>query len=180
MSNQIETSITGSTEASKNNTRYSRKRTHLGEHISCNSLSLRTVESEIPIKKLERHNTCSKESVEASVSNKITSSKHSGVVSALKVSTLVYVRSLYNSPYLPVIPVNNCHRISATTAKQSLGSGLNYSLPQMDGRDFLIIDQIYAGASVIFSFFFFVFFISFYPGTVEKFNSKSNSHKVCM
>jgi len=101
------------------------------------------VESEIPIKKLERHTTCAKESVKASVSNKITSSKHSGVVSALKVSTLVYVRSLFDYPYLPVIPVNNCHRILATTAKQSLGSGLNYSLPQMDGKKFLILGQIY-------------------------------------
>lgn len=112
LGNQIETSTTGSTEPSKNNTRHSRKRTHLGfpeksatsreeknasskkcktvegaEHISCNSLSLRTVESEVLIKKLERHSTCSKESVEANESNKVTSSKHSGVVSALKVNT---------------------------------------------------------------------------------------------
>ncbi|EFH65409.1 binding protein [Arabidopsis lyrata subsp. lyrata] len=123
--NQIETSITGSTEASKNNTRCSRKRTHLGEHISCNSLSLRTVESEIPIKKLERHNTCSKESVEASLSNKITSSKHSGVVSALK-------------------DISN-------HGEAIIGKRIKL-LSHTDG--------------------------CFYPGTVEKFNSKSNSHKI--
>ncbi|CAL9241015.1 unnamed protein product [Arabidopsis halleri] len=123
--NQIETSITGSTEASKNNTRCSRKRTHLGEHISCNSLSLRTVESEIPIKKLERHNTCSKESVEASVSNKITSSKHSGVVSALK-DISNHGEAIIGKRIKLLSPTDGC----------------------------------------------------FYPGTVEKFNSKSNSHKI--
>lgn len=114
LGNQIETSMTGSTEASKNNTRCSKKRTHLGlpeksttttremknvtskkcktvegrGHISRDStVSLRTVESEIPKKKLERHSTCSKESAGASVSNNVTSSKPSGVVSTLKVSS---------------------------------------------------------------------------------------------
>lgn len=114
LGNQIETSMTGSTEASKNNTRCSKKRTHLGlpeksttttremknvtskkcktveggEHISRDStVSLRTVESEIRKKKLERHSTCSKESARASVSNNVTSSKPSGVVSTLKVSS---------------------------------------------------------------------------------------------
>ncbi|OAP12779.1 hypothetical protein AXX17_AT1G72170 [Arabidopsis thaliana] len=125
LGNQIETSITGSTEASQNNTRCSRKRTHLGEHISCNSLSLRTVESEIPIKKLERHTTCAKESVKASVSNKITSSKHSGVVSALK-DISNHGEAIIGQRIKLLSPTDGC----------------------------------------------------FYPGTVEKFNSKSNSHKV--
>ncbi|XP_023643713.1 sister chromatid cohesion protein PDS5 homolog A isoform X2 [Capsella rubella] len=126
LGNQIETSITGSTEASKNNMRCSsRKRTHLGEHISYNSLSLRTVESEIPIKKLERHSTCSKESVEASESNKITSSKHSGVVSALK-DISNHGEAIIGQRIKLLSPTDGC----------------------------------------------------FYPGTVEKFNSKSNSHKI--
>ncbi|AAF07790.1 hypothetical protein; 73483-63403 [Arabidopsis thaliana] len=125
LGNQIETSITGSTEASQNNTRCSRKRTHLGEHISCNSLSLRTVESEIPIKKLERHTTCAKESVKASVSNKITSSKHSGVVSALK-DISNHGEAIIGQRIKLLSPTDGC----------------------------------------------------FYPGTVEKFNSKSNSHKI--
>lgn len=104
--NQIETSMTGSTEASKNNTRCSKKRTHAvlpekrtttskkcktvggGENISRDSVvSLRTVESEIPKKTLERHSTCSKKSVGASVSNNVTSSKPSGAVSTLKVNS---------------------------------------------------------------------------------------------
>ncbi|XP_019093838.1 PREDICTED: sister chromatid cohesion protein PDS5 homolog A-like isoform X1 [Camelina sativa] len=125
LGNQIETSITGSTEASKNNTRCSRKRTHQGEQISCNSKSLRTVESEIPIKKLERHNTRSKESIDASVSNKITSSKHSGVVSALK-DISNHGEAIIGQRIKLLSPADGC----------------------------------------------------FYPGTVEKFNSKSNSHKI--
>lgn len=38
--------------------------------------------------------------------------------------------------YLPVILVNDCHRIPATTANLSLGSGLNYSPPLMEGRSY--------------------------------------------
>ncbi|XP_024010664.1 sister chromatid cohesion protein PDS5 homolog A isoform X1 [Eutrema salsugineum] len=148
--NQIETSLTGSTEASKNNTRCSRKRAHLGlpeksttsrekknssskkcktvegaEHISCNSISLRTVESEIPIKKLERHSTCSKESVGASASNNVTSSSHSGVVSAIK-DISNHGEAIIGQRIKLLSPTDGC----------------------------------------------------FYPGTVERFNSKSNAHKI--
>ncbi|KFK42149.1 hypothetical protein AALP_AA2G217700 [Arabis alpina] len=152
LENQIEASITGSTEASKNNMRCSRKRPHLElpektatsrakktdvskkcktvegeEHSSRNSLSLRTVESEVPIKKLERQSTCSKESVGASVSNNDTSAKHSGVVSALK-------------------DISN-------HGEAIIGQRINLLSPT-DG--------------------------CFYPGTVERFNSKSNSHKIAL
>ncbi|CAH2067746.1 unnamed protein product, partial [Thlaspi arvense] len=144
LGNQIQTSLAGSTEASKNNTRCSRKRTHLGlpeksttsrakkcktvegaEHISRNSLSLRTVESEVPIKKLERHSTCSKEIVLASSSDNVASSKHSGVVSALK-DISNHGEAIIGQRIKLLSPTDGC----------------------------------------------------FYPGTVEKFNSKSNSHKI--
>ncbi|CAA7013408.1 unnamed protein product [Microthlaspi erraticum] len=152
LGNQIETSMTGSTEASKKITRCSRKRTHLGlpeksatagektnasskrcktgegpEMISCDSLSLRTVESEVPIKKLERHSTFSKESVGASVSNNVTSAKHSGVVSALK-DISNHGETIIGQRIKLLSPTDGC----------------------------------------------------FYPGTVERFNSKSNSHKIVL
>ncbi|CAN8234143.1 unnamed protein product [Cochlearia groenlandica] len=150
LANQVENSMTGSTEASKNNTRCSRKRTHLGlpeksatftektnalskkckrveggEHISRKSLSLRTVESENTIKRLERHSTCSKESNGASVSNTITSTKHSGVVPALK-DISNHGEAIVGQRIKLLSPTDGC----------------------------------------------------FYPGTVERFNSKSNSHKI--
>ncbi|CDY38335.1 BnaA02g18280D [Brassica napus] len=152
LGNQIETSMTGSTEASKNNTRCSKKRTHLGlpeksttttremknvtskkcktveggEHISRDStVSLRTVESEIPKKKLERHSTCSKESAGASVSNNVTSSKPSGVVSTLK-DTSNHGEAIIGQRIKLLSPADGC----------------------------------------------------FHHGTVERFNSKSNSHKI--
>ncbi|CAH8358562.1 unnamed protein product [Eruca vesicaria subsp. sativa] len=149
LGNQIETSMTGSTEASKNNTRCSRKRTHLGlpekstrdmknvtskkcktveggEHLSRNStISLRTVESEIPKKKLERHGTCSKESVGASVSNNVTSSKPAGVVSTSK-DTSNHDEAIIGQRIKLLSPADGC----------------------------------------------------FHHGTVERFNSKSNSHKI--
>uniref|UniRef100_M4CVS0 Uncharacterized protein n=1 Tax=Brassica campestris TaxID=3711 RepID=M4CVS0_BRACM len=152
LGNQIETSMTGSTEASKNNTRCSKKRTHLGlpeksttttremknvtskkcktveggEHISRDStVSLRTVESEIPKKKLERHSTCSKESAGASVSNNVTSSKPSGVVSMLK-DTSNHGEAIIGQRIKLLSPADGC----------------------------------------------------FHHGTVERFNSKSNSHKI--
>ncbi|XP_018468888.1 sister chromatid cohesion protein PDS5 homolog B isoform X2 [Raphanus sativus] len=142
--NQIETSMTGSTEASKNNTRCSKKRTHAvlpekrtttskkcktvggGENISRDSVvSLRTVESEIPKKTLERHSTCSKKSVGASVSNNVTSSKPSGAVSTLK--------------------------DTSNHGESIIGQRIKLLSPA-DG--------------------------SFHHGTVERFNSKSNSHKI--
>ncbi|KAL0878226.1 hypothetical protein Bca101_027932 [Brassica carinata] len=151
LGNQIETSMTGSTEASKNNTRCSKKRTHLGlpekstttsremknvtskkcktveggEHISRDSISLRTVESEIPKKTLERHRTCSKESVGARVSNDVTSSTPSGAVSTLK-ETSNRGESIIGQRIKLLSPGDGC----------------------------------------------------FHHGTVERFNSKSNSHKI--
>ncbi|CDY44536.1 BnaCnng11470D [Brassica napus] len=127
LGNQIETSMTGSTEASKNNTRCSKKRTHLGGgHISRDStVSLRTVESEIPKKKLERHSTCSKESAGASVSNNVTSSKPSRVVSTLK-DTSNHGEAIIGQRIKLLSPADGC----------------------------------------------------FHHGTVERFNSKSNSHKI--
>ncbi|WZZ33940.1 sister chromatid cohesion protein PDS5 homolog B isoform X1 [Brassica napus] len=152
LGNQIETSMTGSTEASKNNTRCSKKRTHLGMpekstttsremknvtskkcktvegggHISRDStVSLRTVESEIPKKKLERHSTCSKESAGASVSNNVTSSKPSRVVSTLK-DTSNHGEAIIGQRIKLLSPADGC----------------------------------------------------FHHGTVERFNSKSNSHKI--
>ncbi|KAJ0231686.1 ARM repeat superfamily protein [Hirschfeldia incana] len=142
LGSKIETSMTGSTEASKNNTRCSKKRSHLGlpeksttaskkcktvegENISRDSVSLRTVESEIPKKTLKRHSTCSKESVGASVSNNDTSSKPSGVVSTLK--------------------------DAKNHGEAIIGQRIKLLSPA-DG--------------------------SFHQGTVERFNSKSNSHKI--